>query len=263
MFKSSNVDVILPHPQQIQKSRRVSSTPRRFQLFASQKIPYPIRMLCSRPFCATLLIAFSLHSILVPAVAAYVPNHHHRSFRNVDKQRIRDSSRNTPSQFGRQHRRYKRVWDSRIFSKNDGESSSSTGKFNPSSSPLTTAAISSGLIAQPVVLTSLYYVRTTGAGLPAGPFGLLGALEGVSYLVVLGFCIRSLYFKATNTITTTGSGGLLDAVQSLSVLSVLAGLVTLGGLVVDQGCVPNAKPLLDYSAYLPVCTSSTPGIFGQ
>ena len=31
-----------------------------------------------------------------------------------------------------------------------------------------------GLTAQPVVWFSLYYVATTGAGLPAGPFGLLG-----------------------------------------------------------------------------------------
>jgi hypothetical protein len=31
------------------------------------------------------------------------------------------------------------------------------------------------------------------------------------------------------------------------------GLLTLIGLIVDQGCVPNAKPILDYSAYLPIC----------
>ena len=37
-----------------------------------------------------------------------------------------------------------------------------------------------GAISQPVVWVSLYFVATTGGGLPAGPFGLLGALEGLS-----------------------------------------------------------------------------------
>eukprot|EP00536_Pseudo-nitzschia_multiseries_P008047 jgi/Psemu1/19448/gm1.19448_g len=42
-----------------------------------------------------------------------------------------------------------------------------------------------GLASQPVVWISLYSVATTGGGLPAGPGGSIGALEGLSYLIVL------------------------------------------------------------------------------
>ena len=48
----------------------------------------------------------------------------------------------------------------------------------------TFAASVLGLASQPVFWWSLYTLKTTGCGLPAGPFGLLGAAEGVSYLVV-------------------------------------------------------------------------------
>ena len=67
------------------------------------------------------------------------------------------------------------------------------------------------------MLTSLRQKIKTGAGLPAGPSGLLGAAEGLSFASVLG------------------------------------GLVILWLLVLDRGCVPNAQPLLDYSAYVTVC----------
>ena len=41
-----------------------------------------------------------------------------------------------------------------------------------------------GLLFNPVVLWSEYTKFTTGAGLPEGPYGLLGAAEGIGYLVV-------------------------------------------------------------------------------
>jgi hypothetical protein len=140
------------------------------------------------------------------------------------------------------------------------------------SSPQTLSAviIAGGLLmAQPVVWTSLYYVATTGAGLPAGPFGLLGALEGLSYLAILGVVGVSLVRRKATT--TTGSerlppsGGRLGAavIEGLSFLSLVAAILTLGGLIADQGCIPNAKPILDYSDYLPVCDArNTPGLFG-
>lgn len=123
------------------------------------------------------------------------------------------------------------------------------------------------LIAQPVVWTSLYYVVTTGAGLPSGPFGLLGALEGISYLVILGFVGASWLFrsKQQSTATTTSSSSSGDAyeiAERLSYVSLLAGLIVLASLVVEQGCVPNAKPILDYSDYLPICADQ-PGLFGN
>lgn len=85
---------------------------------------------------------------------------------------------------------------------------------------LETAAIAGSLVSTPVIGWSLYTLKTTGCGLPPGPAGLIGALEGVSYLVVVGIVGWSLYTK-----TKTGSGlpngpfGLLGAVEGLSYLS--------------------------------------------
>tara|TARA_B100000524_G_scaffold46783_1_gene22231 strand:- start:3242 stop:3595 length:354 start_codon:yes stop_codon:yes gene_type:complete len=57
------------------------------------------------------------------------------------------------------------------------------------------AAIVAGLAAQPIMWWSLYTLKTTGCGLPAGPFGLFGAAEGISYLVVAGVVTAALYKK--------------------------------------------------------------------
>ena len=49
-------------------------------------------------------------------------------------------------------------------------------------------------------------------GLPAGPFGLIGAAEGVSYLVVIGFVASSLLSKAiSGSGLPAGPRGLLGA----------------------------------------------------
>jgi hypothetical protein len=48
------------------------------------------------------------------------------------------------------------------------------------------AVAAAGLVANPVVWWSLYTLKTTGAGLPPGPGGALGAL-GVCY------CMHSAY----------------------------------------------------------------------
>lgn len=78
-----------------------------------------------------------------------------------------------------------------------------------------------GLVANPVVLLSEYFLKTTGQGLPPGPGGLYGATEGISYLIIVGVVGWSLYTKAK-----TGSGlpgSLLGAVEGLSYLSLVAG----------------------------------------
>ncbi|KAJ6678603.1 hypothetical protein OIU85_009108 [Salix viminalis] len=62
-------------------------------------------------------------------------------------------------------------------------------------------AIAGGLVSTPVIAWSLYTLKTTGCGLPPGPGGSVGALEGVSYLAVVGIIGWSLYTKAK-----TGSG---------------------------------------------------------
>lgn len=122
------------------------------------------------------------------------------------------------------------------------------------SSPAVAAAAAAGLVANPVMWVSLYFVATTGGGLPAGPFGLIGALEGVSYLVVVGFVGAALYKKATTgSGLPAGPGGLLGASEGLSFLSIVAGVVVLALLVGQENCVPNALPLADYSDKVAVC----------
>ncbi|XP_008338115.2 uncharacterized protein [Malus domestica] len=105
------------------------------------------------------------------------------------------------------------------------------------------AAIAGGLISTPVIGWSLYTLKTTGCGLPPGPGGSIGALEGVSYLAVLGIVGWSLYTK-----TKTGSGlpngpfGLLGAVEGLSFLSLLSILVVFGLQFVQNGSIPGPIP---------------------
>jgi hypothetical protein len=105
------------------------------------------------------------------------------------------------------------------------------------------AAIAGGLVSTPVIGWSLYTLKTTGCGLPPGPGGSIGAIEGVSYLVVVGIVAWSLYTK-----TKTGSGlpngpfGLLGAVEGLSYLTLLAIVVVFGLQYFEQGYIPGPLP---------------------
>ena len=111
-----------------------------------------------------------------------------------------------------------------------------------------------GIAVQPVVWVSLYDVATTGGGLPPGPFGLVGLLEGLSYLVIVAIVGLSLFSKVT-----TGSGlpaghqGRAGLAEGLSFLSVVVGLGVLAYVATQQGCVPNALPIVDYSNAAKVC----------
>lgn len=113
-----------------------------------------------------------------------------------------------------------------------------------------------GVVSQPVVWLSLYFVATTGGGLPAGPFGLLGAVEGLAYLSVVGLVIRRMFVRVK-------ACDILETAENLSLLTLGASLLVLTSLVAQQGCIPNAKPLLDYSDYVKVCNpEEVPGLFG-
>mmetsp|Transcript_24715 Transcript_24715/g.55876 ORF Transcript_24715/g.55876 Transcript_24715/m.55876 type:complete len:180 (-) Transcript_24715:97-636(-) len=108
-----------------------------------------------------------------------------------------------------------------------------------------TAGILGGvsLVAVPVMLWSEYTLKTTGCGLPAGPGGALGALEGVSYLWVVGLVAYSLYTKVkTGKGLPPGPGGILGAAEGLAFLAVLAGVAVLGLQIKDYGYIPNAVP---------------------
>ena len=84
--------------------------------------------------------------------------------------------------------------------------------------------------------------------------GVVGLVEGVSYLLVVGLAGAALYSKvSTGSGLPAGPGGLLGAAEGLSCLSVAAGAAVLLLLQANQGCVPNALPLADYSDRVAVC----------
>ncbi|GAB4848864.1 hypothetical protein Ancab_003658 [Ancistrocladus abbreviatus] len=113
----------------------------------------------------------------------------------------------------------------------------------PGNSTFEKAAIAGGLVATPVIGWSLYTLKTTGCGLPPGPGGSIGALEGVSYLVVVGIVGWSLYTKAkTGSGLPNGPLGLLGAVEGLSYLCLLAILVVFGLEFVENGSIPGPLP---------------------
>lgn len=101
-----------------------------------------------------------------------------------------------------------------------------------------------GLVSAPLTLYSEYVLKTTGCGLPAGPFGLIGAAEGISYLVVVYIVGWSLYTKiTTGKGLPAGNGGLLGAAEGLAYLSILTGLVVFGFQIKDYGFIPEPVPV--------------------
>lgn len=97
------------------------------------------------------------------------------------------------------------------------------------------------MAAATIVLYSEYTLKTTGCGLPAGPRGIVGAVEGLSYLAVVGLAGYSFYTKVK---TGAGLPGLfLGAAEGLSFLAIAVGLLVLGFQLVDYGYVPNAVPM--------------------
>mmetsp|Transcript_20097 Transcript_20097/g.30296 ORF Transcript_20097/g.30296 Transcript_20097/m.30296 type:complete len:207 (+) Transcript_20097:40-660(+) len=102
----------------------------------------------------------------------------------------------------------------------------------------------SGLIASTIVLYSESVLFNTGCGLPAGPFGLVGAVEGISYLGVVGLIGFSLYTKVkTESGLPAGPGGILGAAEGVAYLAALAGILVLIAQVTNYGYIPNAVPM--------------------
>eukprot|EP00977_Amphora_coffeiformis_P008956 scaffold2029_cov181-Amphora_coffeaeformis.AAC.5 len=101
-----------------------------------------------------------------------------------------------------------------------------------------------GTVASLIVFGSEYVLATTGCGLPAGPLGLFGLAEGVSYLGVVGLVGFSLVKKVkTGCGLPAGPGGLLGAAEGLSFFAIAAGLVVLVLQVTNYGYIPNAVPM--------------------
>eukprot|EP00238_Polyblepharides_amylifera_P005855 CAMPEP_0196594012 /NCGR_PEP_ID=MMETSP1081-20130531/77136_1 /TAXON_ID=36882 /ORGANISM="Pyramimonas amylifera, Strain CCMP720" /LENGTH=184 /DNA_ID=CAMNT_0041918157 /DNA_START=92 /DNA_END=646 /DNA_ORIENTATION=- len=106
-----------------------------------------------------------------------------------------------------------------------------------------TATIGVGLVAVPVVCWSLLVLKNTGCGLPPGPGGSLGALEGISYLVVLAIVGWSAFTKSkTGFGLSAGPFGLLGAVEGFSYLALLA-MIVVGVLqLLNFGFIPAPLP---------------------
>lgn len=101
-----------------------------------------------------------------------------------------------------------------------------------------------GTVAALIVFVSEFTLKTTGCGLPAGPLGLFGAAEGVSYLGIVGIAGYSLFTKfRTGSGLPAGPFGILGAAEGLSFLAMAAGLVVLGFQIADYGYIPNAVPM--------------------
>ena len=101
-----------------------------------------------------------------------------------------------------------------------------------------------GVIASIIMLYSESVLFRTGCGLPAGPFGLVGAAEGISYLGVVVLVSFSLFTKIR-----TGSGlpsdpiGILGGAEGLAYLAILAGILVLVAQLTNYGYIPNAVPM--------------------
>lgn len=121
-------------------------------------------------------------------------------------------------------------------SKEDGNSEPTAG------SPISTDAVL-GIAASMVVLYSEYTLKTTGCGLPAGPFGIVGAVEGLSYLGVVGICANAVsqYFSDEGGNRSDTSARRIATTLGLS--AALVGIAVLGFQVIDYGYIPNAVPM--------------------
>ncbi|KAL4180551.1 hypothetical protein AMTRI_Chr13g125860 [Amborella trichopoda] len=103
--------------------------------------------------------------------------------------------------------------------------------------------IASSLVAIPTIGWSLYTLKTTGCGLPPGPLGSLGALEGLSYLTVFGVVGWSVWVKVrTGSGLPAGPYSLLGAVEGASYLVLLAILAVFGLQFLDLGYIPGPLP---------------------
>eukprot|EP00933_Yihiella_yeosuensis_P046554 TRINITY_DN42109_c0_g1_i1.p1 TRINITY_DN42109_c0_g1~~TRINITY_DN42109_c0_g1_i1.p1 ORF type:complete len:215 (-),score=23.55 TRINITY_DN42109_c0_g1_i1:57-701(-) len=101
-----------------------------------------------------------------------------------------------------------------------------------------------GLVAGLIMLYSEYTLGTTGCGLPAGPFGLLGLAEGLSYLAVIALVGFSLKTKAdSGSGLPAGPNGVLGAAEGLAYLAALAGVVALIFQIVNYGFIPEPVPV--------------------
>jgi hypothetical protein len=101
-----------------------------------------------------------------------------------------------------------------------------------------------GCVTALIMMYSEYVLKTTGCGLPAGPAGIVGLSEGLSYLSVIAIVATSLFTKVrTGSGLPAGPGGVLGAAEGLSFLAVVVGIVVLASQILQYGYIPNAIPM--------------------
>lgn len=90
---------------------------------------------------------------------------------------------------------------------------------------------------------SLFVLKTTGCGLPPGFLGLEGAIEGVSYLVVVGVFLWSLFTKvSTGSGLPAGKYGLVGLAEGLSFLTIFGGIIIAVLNLLQYGFLPGFLP---------------------
>lgn len=100
-----------------------------------------------------------------------------------------------------------------------------------------------GIAANGVCDYSLYVLRTTSCGLPPGILGLEGALEGTSYLVVVGiFAWSILTYLQRGGGLEAGPFGLLGLAEGLTYLTVLGGVGVAALNLFQYGFLPGFLP---------------------
>ena len=111
-------------------------------------------------------------------------------------------------------------------------------------SSLDSALLVLGGVSAPICLFSEWTLFQTGCGVPAGPGGVFGAIEGVSYLGLVAFLVASVQRKVTTgTGLPAGPGGALGAVEGVVYLTALLGLGVAGQQLLTAGELPNAIPV--------------------
>ena len=117
-----------------------------------------------------------------------------------------------------------------------------------------------------VVLRSEFVLKTTGCGLPAGPYGVVGAMEGLSYVAVVLTCATAIANYVSSSAATAAPAvvvkrGVDDENSSssstsntitrttkliaivLSSTAILLGIIVVIFQVLDYGYIPNAVPM--------------------
>lgn len=135
-----------------------------------------------------------------------------------------------------------------------GEADLSSTPRQPSDSPaqtqtstapaaMQTALAIIGLLALPVVGWSEFQLNATGCGLPPGPYGALGAAEGIAYLSVAGTVLWSLSQRIQRGSGLPGGpGGMFRVVEGGSWIAAAAGAVVLFLQIQTYGYIPSALP---------------------